>query len=258
MNAFATPKWEDWRGDQNQGDGADLEAKEIDDWQPQASIRLARLLKIDTAAAQPTSTAFASTPVTPGRESLIHQTLGPGNMDGSGSAVNRTVRSKPRSSTSLSCFPSPFRSRTTKLFGAGDKFLYDWPSTSLEAFAMEDSNITKLPFGHKRLEYGLGRVLDVGRATPWSTYAHATPGQRTDMEQMTGFARRSSHHKRSLLAFHQVQTAGSSTLALAFFSVHELQPPVSFSDGKGRRFMIPYEVCRREEVSSKIKCELAT
>ena len=150
-------------------------------------VKAARLPQLDTAAAAPMPNSFVVTArnapdaqpkdtcTCKERESSINQASRTGNAADPSSLVNRTVRSKPRASASLSCFPALFRSRTTNLFGDGDKFLHVWPSTSLEAFVMEDTKITKLPFGRKRLEYGLSRVLDSGRATPWSLYADATP-----------------------------------------------------------------------------------
>lgn len=139
------------------------------------------------------------------------------------------------------------------LFGKSDKFLQDGESTTIEAYMLEDLReaVSKLPFGHQRLFYGLKRTMKKNRGSFWDLYQALPTNQRLGIKRTVDAVKRVDARERTCLAFH-VWTNKSdmhSPKMLLFFSLGTAKDPILIKDCVGRKMSFPYQLCTTWNVS---------
>ena len=141
-----------------------------------------------------------------------------------------------------------------RIFGTDDKFKTDWPSTNLEAYVLHNYGVRKprkVPFGHKRLHYGLNKVIkdeEKGKST-WSRYLELDQLGRMNVDAIVEEANRHQSRERVCVAFKEYNKDSTDFFMLAFLSLRKEAKPVSFKDALGRHFTFPFETCRKWDVS---------
>lgn len=141
-----------------------------------------------------------------------------------------------------------------RIFGTDDKFKTDWPSTNLEAYIrlnLSYAKPTKVPFGHKRLHYGLNKVIkdqQKGSST-WNRYVELGEVTRLVIDDVVEEANRNQSRERVCVAFEEYKKESLEPFTLIFLSVRKEPLPISFKDAIGRTFTLPFEACRKWEVS---------
>jgi len=149
--------------------------------------------------------------------------------------------------------PSFLHSFTFPIFGATDKYLSDTPSEDLEAYIISSdspSTPTKLPFGHRRLTFGLKRTLKAKRGSTWYRYVtNSTPTQRHLIDQVTKYAQGQSNHMRTCVSIQEFKPDGKLPYYLVFYSLCEPPPPLYFTDCIDRHYRLPFEQYKIWEVS---------
>lgn len=141
-----------------------------------------------------------------------------------------------------------------RIFGTDDKFKTDWPSTNLEAYIRLNPSFakpTKVPFGHKRLHYGLNKVIkdqQKGSST-WNRYVELGEVARLVIDDVVEEANRNQSRERVCVAFEEYKKESLEPFTLVFLSVRKEPQPISFKDAVGRNYTLPFEACRKWEVS---------
>lgn len=164
---------------------------------------------------------------------------------------------KPRSFTLKSIgsdVPAYFFDWKQRIFGTDDKFKTDWPSTNLEAYIRHNPSFgkpTKVPFGHKRLHYGLNKIIKDGQKekSTWTRYVEAELVTRLAIDEVVDEANRHQSRERVCVAFQEYKE-GDDPFILVFLSLRKEPQPISFKDAVGRNYTLPFETCRKWDVSA--------
>ncbi|KAL1881251.1 hypothetical protein Daus18300_001103 [Diaporthe australafricana] len=167
----------------------------------------------------------------------------------------RSVASKGKFSLDLPAF---FFEWKQKLFGTDDKFKTDWPSTKLEAYIRHTRNHwkpNKIPFGHKRLTYGLNKVIKDGPkgTSTWSRYIELDQHTRLAVDDIVKEANQHQSRERVCVALQQYNQESDDPFILVFLTVRKEPKPISFKDAVGRTYALPFETCRTWEA---MKCHM--
>ncbi|KUI69376.1 hypothetical protein VM1G_05433 [Cytospora mali] len=140
-----------------------------------------------------------------------------------------------------------------RIFGKDDQFKQDWESDDLEAHIFQMSfahgpvqRPIKVPFGHRRLHYGLDRVLDKHGST-WNRYIDSGPRMQWIIDGVVHAANRLQNRERACIAFQEYKKGTNEHFALVFLSIREEKKPILFEDAVGRTYTIPFETCRTWE-----------
>jgi hypothetical protein len=168
---------------------------------------------------------------------------------------SKTLRSFTWDGRLSSDLPSYLFDWKQRIFGTDDKFKTDWPSKSLEAWIYQDSfgaNVnSKIPFGHKRLQYGLNQVIKAGQngKSTWNRYLELSRLRRMALDQLLDEANDQQTRERVCIAFHECDNEQGNSFMLVFMSIRKEPKPISFKDAVGRRYTLPFEICRKWDVS---------
>lgn len=155
--------------------------------------------------------------------------------------------------------PAYFFDWKQRIFGTDDKFKTDWPSTNLEAYIRHNASFgkpTKVPFGHKRLHYGLNKIIkDAPREkSTWNCYVGAAQVTRLAIDEVVDEANRHQSRERVCVAFQEYKYSkvedDSDSFILVFLSLRKEPQPISFKDAVGRTYTLPFETCRKWDVSA--------
>ncbi|KAL2287174.1 hypothetical protein FJTKL_06169 [Diaporthe vaccinii] len=146
--------------------------------------------------------------------------------------------------------PAYFFDWKQRIFGTDDKFKTDWPSTNLEAYIRHNSSFgkpTKVPFGHKRLHYGLNKIIKDGQKekSTWNRYVDAEQVTRLAIDEIVDEANRHQSRERICVAFQEYNKEGDDPFILVFLSLRKEPQPISFKDAVGRNYTLPFETCRK-------------
>lgn len=150
------------------------------------------------------------------------------------------------------CF---FEQLKQRIFGTDDKFKTDWPSTSLEAWIFlpftHPKPYSKVPFGHKRLQYALNKVIKDGKngKSTWNRYLELSKYRRLGLDQIVDEANQQQSRERVCVAFQEYETEAEESFMLVFLSIRKEPKPISFKDAVGRHYTLPFETCRKWDVS---------
>lgn len=144
-----------------------------------------------------------------------------------------------------------------RLFGTDDKFKSDWPSSNLEAYIRHNPSFgkpTKVPFGHKRLHYGLNKVIKDGKKekSTWNSYVEVDQVTRLAIDEIVEEANRHQSRERVCVAFQEYNKESDDPFLLVFLSLRKEPKPISFKDAVGRTYSLPFETCRKWEVSAPL------
>lgn len=153
--------------------------------------------------------------------------------------------------------PAYFFDWKQRLFGTDDKFKTDWPSTDLEAYIRHNPSFgkpTKVPFGHKRLHYGLNKVIKDGKKdkSTWNSYVDVEQVTRLAIDEIVEEANRHQSRERVCVAFQEYNKESDDPFLLVFLSLRKEPKPISFKDAVGRTYSLPFETCRKWEVSAPL------
>lgn len=151
--------------------------------------------------------------------------------------------------------PAYFFDWKQRLFGTDDKFKTDWPSTNLEAYIRHNPSFgkpTKVPFGHKRLTFGLNKVIKDGKKekSTWNSYVEADQVTRLAIDEIVEEANRHQSRERVCVAFQEYNKESDDPFLLVVLSLRKEPKPISFKDAVGRTYSLPFEACRKWEVSA--------
>lgn len=168
------------------------------------------------------------------------------------SKIPRSFTWDSRLSSDLPAWLFDFKQR---VFGSDDKFKTDWPSNTLEAWIYHDSAPgnahTRLPFGHKRLQYGLNKVLKDGKSerSTWNRYLETSKLRRTGLDHIVDEANRQQSRERVCIAFQEYGKGWAESFMVVFLSIRKEPKTISFKDAIGRHYTLPFETCRKWDVS---------
>lgn len=159
---------------------------------------------------------------------------------------------------SLSKLSETMSDWTERIFGKEDEFSKDTESQRLEAWVTRgtpDAYPMKVPFGHKRLQYGLKNInsakLEVGGRATFARYVDCGPRMQIIIDDVVREANRMQRSERVCLSFkgfQRPQNPGNLSFAIVFFSIQEEKAPISFLDCVGRKMELPFQVCKTWEV----------
>ncbi|KAG6361848.1 hypothetical protein INS49_010077 [Diaporthe citri] len=163
---------------------------------------------------------------------------------------SKTLRSFTLTGRIGSDLPTYFFDWKQRIFGTDDKFKTDWPSTNLEAYVRHNSNFgkpTKVPFGHKRLTYGLNKVIKDGKKekSTWNSYVDAAQYTRLSIYEIVEEANRHQSRERVCVAFQEYGKEGDDPFLLVFLSLRKEPQPISLKDAVGRTYTLPFETCKK-------------
>lgn len=143
-----------------------------------------------------------------------------------------------------------------KIFGKDDEFTKDWESQELEAWVIQNVPLgepMKVPFGHRRLQYGLKQTSrkksDAREFTTFDRYVNQTARIQVTLDEIAREANRMQKRERVCLAFQHYSRRDGTSFVIAFFSIRDEKPPISFTDCIGRKMSLPYEICKTWNVS---------
>lgn len=144
-----------------------------------------------------------------------------------------------------------------RIFGSDDNFKTDWPSTNLEAYISHVHSFgkpTKVPFGHKRLRYGLNKVIKDGQKdkSTWNNYVELAQFTRLTIDEIVEEANRHQSRERVCVAFQEYNKESDDPMILVFLSLRKEPKPISLKDAVGRTYTLPFETCRKWEVSAPL------
>lgn len=165
---------------------------------------------------------------------------------------SKTPRSFTLGGSIGSDLPTFFFDWKQRVFGTDDKFKTDWPSNNLEAYIRHNySTPIKVPFGHKRLHFGLNKVIKDGQKekSTWNSYVDLSTVTHWGINFVVEEANRYQSRERVLVAFQEYNKESTDSSILVFLSVRKEPKPVSFKDAVGRNYTLPFETCRKWEVS---------
>lgn len=170
---------------------------------------------------------------------------------------SKTPRSSTLGSHIGSDLPAYFFDWKQRLFGTDDKFKTDWPSTNLEAYIRHNPSFgkpTRVPFGHKRLHYGLNKVIKDGKKekSTWNSYVEVDQVTRLAIDEIVEEANRHQSRERVCVAFQEYNKESDDPFLLVFLSLRKEPKPISFKDAVGRTYSLPFEACRKWEVSASL------
>lgn len=148
-----------------------------------------------------------------------------------------------------------------RVFGKDDQFKQDWESQSLEAYVFQSRGTfishlghtpVKVPFGHRRLRYGLDKVVkDKDKlGSTWNRYIDLGPSMQAIIDQVVHAANRLQSRERVCIAFQEYNKRVEDPFTLVFFSVRDEKKPILLKDAVGRTYTIPFETCRTWNVST--------
>lgn len=153
--------------------------------------------------------------------------------------------------------PAYFFEWKQRIFGTDDKFKTDWPSTNLEAYIHHNASYgkaTKVPFGHKRLHYGLNKVIKDGQKdkSTWNRYVGLGEVTRLTIDEIVEEANRHQSRERVCIAFQEYNKESNDPFILVFLSLRKEPQPISLKDAVGRTYTLPFETCRKWEVNAPL------
>ncbi|KAI3394093.1 hypothetical protein diail_3217 [Diaporthe ilicicola] len=149
-------------------------------------------------------------------------------------------------------FPAYFFDWKQKIFGTDDRFKTDWPSNNLEAYYRLTRSMwkpTKIPFGHKRLHYGLSKMIKDGAkgTTTWTRYLELEQAARLAVDAIVKEANHHQSRERVCVALQEYNQESEEPFIVVFFSIRKEPKPISFKDAVGRTYVLPFETCRTWE-----------
>lgn len=144
-----------------------------------------------------------------------------------------------------------------RVFGKDDDFKCDYESTELEAYiayGLKTELPMKIPFGHRRLQYGLKRLAEDIDEKCFSTFNHyMAAGAHTQaiIDDVVREANRMQKCERTLLSTSVFCRPSDGRLVslISFFSIQPEKPRVAFEDAIGRKYSLPFELCKKWKVS---------
>lgn len=151
---------------------------------------------------------------------------------------------------------------THRIFGKADEFSKDWESQELEAWVTRCPGTwpstyakpMKVPFGHRRLQYGLKKVKASGKGklklATFARYIDNGPRIQAMVDDVVQVANRLQRRERICLAFDVFKSVDDDgdQFMMVFFSIRKEKTPVSLTDGIGRKLNLPFEMCKNWEV----------
>lgn len=137
-----------------------------------------------------------------------------------------------------------------RLFGNRDKFLHDWESQVLEAFIVhkDPQPLVKLPFGHKRLTYGLKQVIKKGDFLSWEQYLALGAQHHRAIDRIVAEAQQVDSRQRTFLALTK-KTGPDGDRLIVFFSLNGLGEAAQLMDSMDRKLGFSFGRDRTWEVS---------
>lgn len=146
------------------------------------------------------------------------------------------------------------------IFGRDDEFKKDYESTELEAYLAYDLSLDlplKVPFGHRRLQYGLKRVMNKknnGGLTTFDRFTGSSSFIHRLLDDVSREANRMQKRERTLITYKIFASARRPYYLIAFFSIQPEKKPIAFKDAFGREYSLPFELCKNWQVSKLISC----
>lgn len=140
------------------------------------------------------------------------------------------------------------------VFGKDDIFKQDYESTKLEAYISYGVGLQlpmKLPFGHRRLQYGLKRANKKDKTTFDRFVTSNTLLHRT-IDDVVREANKRQKRARTLLTYTLTAHDDGRRSTIVFFSIQPEKQPVAFEDAVGRKYTLPFELCKNWEVSEAV------
>lgn len=140
------------------------------------------------------------------------------------------------------------------IFGKDDIFKKDYESTELEAYVtygMTPDLPVKLPFGHRRLQYGLKRT-EKRKETTFNRYVSSKTVMHKIIDDVVREANRKQKRERTLLTYSVFENGANQHFMVAFFSIQPEKQPIAFKDAVGREYILPFQLCKNWEVSETI------
>jgi hypothetical protein len=160
---------------------------------------------------------------------------------------------------SMSAFQSKFggiQSWFKELFGPRSLFFDDKESDTLEAFMiLGNKKQLKVPFGHRRLKFGLKKLMKTKKTTTLDDYYALPKHLHVAISNVLKGAKIKDSRERVCICF-EVLSMGDKPMdqhLLAFFAASG--PPVApihFKDAVGRKFLVPYHLVETWEVRTTI------
>lgn len=140
------------------------------------------------------------------------------------------------------------------IFGRDDEFKSDYESTELEAYVtygLGPNLPVRVPFGHRRLQYGLKKVMQVMKQkdqkglTPFDHFLGSRLYMHSLVDDVVREANRMQKRERTLITYKPFPT-----FAIFFFCIQPEKQPVAFKDAFGREYSLPFALCKKWEVST--------
>lgn len=144
------------------------------------------------------------------------------------------------------------------IFGKEDEFSKDYESTDLEAYiayGMCSSLLMKVPFGHRRLRYGLKQVMSTtsrGGSTTFKAFMGSSPLTKAMIDNVVRVANRMQKRERTLLTCRLSLSAtpdSSRPFVVVFLTIQPEKQHIAFTDALGFNYSLPFGVCKNWKVS---------
>lgn len=140
-----------------------------------------------------------------------------------------------------------------ELFGPGSLFFDDKESDSIEAFLILGNNTRlKIPFGHRRLKFGMKRVMKAKKTSTLDDYAALPKHLHAAIQNSLKGAKMTDSRERVVVCFDVLKLGEKheDQHLLAFFAMNGAPlEPVHFKDAVGRKFLVPYHLVQTWPVS---------
>ena len=145
-----------------------------------------------------------------------------------------------------------------ELFGPSSLFFDDKESDSIEAFLILGNNTRlKVPFGHRRLKFGMKRVMKAKKTSTLDDYYALPKHLHGAIQNSLKGAKVIDSRERVVVCFDVLKLGEKheDQHLLAFFNINGAPvEPIHFKDAVGRKFAVPYFLIQTWEVS--ISCQI--
>jgi len=143
-----------------------------------------------------------------------------------------------------------------ELFGPSSLFFDDKAHPDLDAYiVLGDKKVLKVPFGGRRLKFGMRKVLRVKKETTMDDFSTLPQTLHVAISNAIQAAQIVDSRKRTLICFDVLKVGQEleNQHVLLFLSSNGAPlAPVQFKDAVGRSFAIPYFMATTWEVSTPI------
>jgi hypothetical protein len=140
-----------------------------------------------------------------------------------------------------------------ELFGPSSLFFDDKQSDNLEAFMiLGDKKRLKIPFGHRRLKFGMKKLMKAKKTITLDEYYALPKHLHTAISSVLQGAKISDGRERVVVCFDVLSLGKKSEdqHLLVFFAANGPSlEPLHFKDCVGRKFEVPYHSVLTWEVS---------